>query len=124
MFGGIVIVEQLENEIRKLPAKERAKLYARLGLSEGYKTTRNVPGHFEDWIRIYDLSAQYKEKPQIRVKYRDINNAESGEDVIDIIESVKKDPRCIGHPFILFTILRWVGMVEWKRSLARKNARF
>jgi hypothetical protein len=124
MFGGIVNVEQLENEIRQLPARERAKLYTRLGLSEGYRISKNWPKRIEDWITIDDSSAQSKERPQIKVKYRDVNNPESGEDIIDIIDSVKKDPRCIGHPFILFAILRWVTRVKWKRSLARKSAKF
>jgi hypothetical protein len=119
-----VKVEQLENEIRKLPAKDRAKLYARLGLSQNYKNKRSVPGHFEDWITLDDSSAGFKVRPRIKVKYRDINHIESGEDLIDIIDSVRKDPRCIGHPFILFAILRWVGIVEWTRSLGRKNVRF
>jgi hypothetical protein len=118
-----VKVEQLENEIRKLPSDLRANLYTRLGLSETYKAKRNVPLHFEDWITLNDSSAQYKEKPQIKVTYRDSSDIDAGEDVIDIVDSVKKDLRCMGHPLILFAILRWSVIVEWKHSLAKKDVK-
>src|SRR5205085_7355667 len=121
--GGLVKIELLEREIRKLTANDRARLYTSLGLSETYKANRNVPRHFEDWIELEDSSAHYKEKPQIRVRYRSVNDSELGEDLIDIIDFIKNDPRCIGHPFILFAIIRWTAIVEWTRSLARKDTK-
>ena len=107
--------KEMREAVKELSSNQRAQLISFADTPVG--SVLFDPGKFlESTILIDDLHTKASEsRPLAFIDFSDGYN--SRVEVIDILESVRRDARTIGHPVIVFAIDYWQNILVWGRFL-------